>query len=260
MPIRSVVLDLDGTLYRGQEVLQGAVESVRDLRERGLMIWFVTNNSGISQTGLWERLTRMGFAPSPDEILGTARMAAETLVTRQLLSVFLVGEKGLHEEVTAAGITIVSSNEPGAGAVVAGIDRQFTYGKLRDAQQHLLRGAEFLATNRDATYPLEGGRVEPGAGSIIAALETAANRVPTVLGKPEPTMLQWISSKSNLSPEEILVVGDRMDTDIDWGKRFGSPTWLVLTGVTKELPPNQTGGCDLSALLAQMDRGAIAIV
>jgi 4-nitrophenyl phosphatase len=126
---------------------------------------------------------------------------------------------------------------------VVGIDRSINYLKLKSAQQAILHGARFIATNRDATYPLENGRVEPGAGSIVAAVEVASGVSPIVIGKPETYSLEKILGLTGSKPEETVVVGDRIDTDVAMGKTAGVKTVLTLTGVTSredilELPPH----------------------
>ena len=115
--------------------------------------------------------------------------------------------------------------------VVAGIDRQFSYSRLNRAQQLILRGAHFVATNRDATFPLENG-VAPGAGSIVAAIATASGQKPVVAGKPEPLGLQLILQEHNLRPEQAAMVGDRLDTDIACAHRAGIAALYVATGIT----------------------------
>src|SRR2546423_12280512 len=115
--------------------------------------------------------------------------------------------------------------------VLSGWDRQFTYTKLAHAQQYIQRGAVFIATNRDATYPDSGGRTLPGSGALVAALETCSGVIPLVIGKPEPYTLELILRRAGARPDECLVIGDRLDTDIAIGKAVGTRTALVLTGV-----------------------------
>jgi len=116
--------------------------------------------------------------------------------------------------------------------VVVGIDRQFTYDKLLAAQQAILHGAHFIATNRDPIYPLEGGRVEPGSGSIVAAIATASGTEPEVIGKPNAAAVRLILNSVHANPRDAVMIGDRIDTDIACGKAAGIRTVLVLTGTT----------------------------
>lgn len=150
-------------------------------------------------------------------------------------SVFIVGEEGPRVELSAIGMEIVSDGvDVHVDYVVVGMDRHFTYEKLTKAQQAILNGAQFIATNRDATYPLEGGKVVPGGGALVAAIEVATGVAPVLIGKPEPTAMQKLLNLARTLPEEAVIVGDRLDTDVLVGKRLGAVTVLVLTGVTTE--------------------------
>jgi 4-nitrophenyl phosphatase len=134
-------------------------------------------------------------------------------------------------------------------AVVCGICRSFTYALLDASLQQLLSGAGFIATNPDATYPLEGGRLQPGAGSLVAALKTCAGRAPTVAGKPAPRMVEMALRTLGVRPQRALVVGDRPDTDLAAGQAAGCDAVLVLTGVTRNAPTDQSAIEDLRGLL-----------
>lgn len=244
---RLVIFDLDGTLYRGSEVIPGAVETVKALRERGIAVRFLTNNSGSTRQALSDKLCRMGFSAAPQEVWGTGPAAADYCLRNGYQRVFWVGEPGLKESLEGAGLTVTDGP---VDAVVAGICRTFTYAWLDAALQQLLAGAAFIATNRDGTYPIEGGHVQPGAGAIIAALEAASGVTPTVLGKPSPYLVEQILVEAGVSPCDALVVGDRPNTDLEAGRAAGCDTWLVLSGVTSELPEGQVGSADVTGLIA----------
>ena len=158
----------------------------------------------------------------------------------------VIGEPGLHEVFEQAGI------QPGNEAVVAGICRDFRYRHIHDALQCFLNGAAFIATNRDGTYPREGGRLEPGAGCMVAALEAAAGRAPFVIGKPEPFLVTKLMEHAGAGPHETLMIGDRYETDIEAAQRAGCLSWMVLTGVTSVLPDGQPGGGTLADLLSEL--------
>ena len=147
-------------------------------------------------------------------------------------AVFVIGEHGLHEELQHAGMRPMKAPEfLGARAVVVGLDRQFDYESLRCAQQAIIAGAEFIASNGDDTYPTENGIV-PGAGSIVAAVAAAAGKEPLVIGKPNSFMLDRLLAQAGCRAEQAVLIGDRLDTDIALGRRVGMATVLVLTGVT----------------------------
>jgi 4-nitrophenyl phosphatase len=240
------ILDLDGTLFRGNETTPGAVETVAALRRQGAQVKFLTNNSGGTRAHYLEKLARLGFDPEPHEIYSSAIGAARYCREQGIEKVFAVGEPGLEETLQEAGIVLVDER---AEAVVAGICRSFTYRWMNDAMQNILAGAQFIATNADATYPVEGGRLEPGAGSIVAAIATCSGQSPTVVGKPNPYLIHLILKEAGVQPGDALVVGDRLDTDIACGAAAGCPTHLVLCGVTQEAPAAQRWSADLRGLL-----------
>jgi HAD superfamily hydrolase (TIGR01457 family) len=229
------VFDMDGVLFRMDDPLPHAAEAVRRVRARGERVFFLTNNSSKSRDDYVAKLAQFDIPSTPDEIMtsayATALMFRET--GQEGKGVFVVGEAGLKRELQEGGMRIVEDVEAEQpDFVVAGWDRQFTYAKLTVAQQAILRGASFIATNRDKTYPDSGGRLLPGGGAIVAAIETCTDVVPRTIGKPEPYTLEIILKLAGARPEECLVIGDRLDTDIGIGKAVGARTALVLTGVS----------------------------
>jgi 4-nitrophenyl phosphatase len=173
-----------------------------------------------------------------DEIVTSASATALYLQSQgdTTKTVLVVGGQGIIEELAAIGMTVHRASDPAVSGeqidfVVAGLDRQFHYDALLQAQQAILRGATFIATNRDGQYPVEGG-VVPGAGAVVAAIEAATDVRPIVIGKPETLGLQMILQRTGARPSEAVMIGDRLDTDIACGNRLGMPTVLVLTGVT----------------------------
>src|SRR5205823_5455113 len=146
---------------------------------------------------------------------------------------FIIGEHGLAEEMMLAGLTVVPlESEQRAEYVVVGLDRFLTFAKLQRAFEEVRAGAAFVATNKDPTYPMEEGREIPGGGSMVAALEYALGVAPIAIGKPEPYTLEEILRLASGGPEEAVMIGDRLDTDIRVGRRLGLTTVLPLTGVT----------------------------
>lgn len=243
---RLYVFDLDGTLFRGMTPLPGAVESVAALRAGGALIRYLTNNSGQTRASYLEKLTGMGFEAHPEEVWHTGLGAAMRCHEEGWRRAYVIGEPGLSDTLVEAGIEVLPvDQESGADVVIAGICRMFTYARLNAALQHLRAGSAFVATNTDATYPVEGGRLEPGAGSLVAAVATASGRSPEVIGKPNPFLVREILREAGVEPAGALVVGDRLETDIECGRRAGCPTWLVLTGVIPAPIPGQPGSQDL---------------
>jgi 4-nitrophenyl phosphatase len=216
------------------------------------LIRFLTNNSGQTRAFYCQKLEAMGFQPKPEEIYSSAIGAATVCFEKGLKTIFYVGERGLHETLQVGGIEVVNEGEEEArqaDAVVAGICHTLTYRWVSAALQQLLGGAEFIATNTDATYPVENGRVEPGAGAVVASIRTASGKEPFVIGKPNPLLLEMVLKDAGVAKADTLAVGDRYETDILSGKNAGIDTHLVLTGVTKEAPAGQSWSQDLSALL-----------
>lgn len=226
------IFDLDGVLYLGETAVPGAVEVVRELRQRA-QIRYLTNNATRTREEFAEKLTRLGFPASPEDIASSAWAAAQVLKGAE---VYVVGEPGLCEELLRAGCTVYTSDckPQTATYVLVGACWSFTYDML-DTAQHLIRkGAEFVATNLDKTYPVED-RVKPGAGAIVAAVAAAAGKEPdVVIGKPEPTLVRLLMESAGVLPEETLVVGDQLDTDIAAAKNANCDSALVLTGITRE--------------------------
>lgn len=263
-PYRAYLFDLDGTLFRGSTALPGAVEVLTELRRRGASIRFLTNNSSQTRDDFVRKLTGMGFEAHPAETYGSAFGTAQYCRHEGIRSVFTVSEVGLVKTFRQLGIEVVNWSEdaepsdvtdlnahyPTPDAVVAGICRHFNYHLMNVAMQQIRKGARFIATNPDVTYPMEGDTLIPGAGSIVAAITACSEQEPFVVGKPNPFLVQLVLEDAGIPASEALVVGDRMDTDIESGRRAGCPTYLVLTGVTKEPPEGQPFGKTLEPLLS----------
>lgn len=233
--VRGLLIDLDGVMYTGREPIAGSGGFLSEARRRGLPFLLVTNNSTASPELVAERLRGMGMDVVADEILTSAQAA--TGYIRRLSGagarVRLIGEAGLREAALAEGLCVVDDGEVDVDWLVAGLDRDFSYEKLTTATRAILSGARFLATNADALLPIEGGQVIPGAGSIIADIQTATAVPPIVVGKPEPGLFEHgLARLGGLRPQEAVMIGDRLDTDVVGGRRAGLRTILALSGVT----------------------------
>ncbi len=236
--ISTLVFDLDGVVWRGDAPIESAIVAINRLRDAGKLCLFCTNNSSQTQSTFVEKLASMGLKDVPEADVITSSVATATYLSAQFTGPFLtyvVGGEGVRLALQKIGARIVPDSDindsTNVDCVVVGIDREFSYAKLDIAQRLIRRGALFIATNRDATYPIEDG-VIPGAGSIVSAVETAAGSTPVTIGKPRPVMLQLIMQQYDLQPEEIAFIGDRLDTDIVCARRAGVPALLVTTGVT----------------------------
>lgn len=231
-PVRGVVFDLDGTIYRGGEPIAGAADTVDFLRAAGIRCVFASNNPTSTAHDYARRLTAMGIPVDASEVLTSGGVAAQWLDrTYPGASVFVVGEESLIRELEESGVRVTASEQ--ADVVLAAFDRTFDYAKWNTAFQALRRGAHFAATNPDTTCPVEHGGLIPDCGGITAALEaTSGRQLDTIIGKPSPIMAGAVLERLGLSAAEVLLVGDRLETDIALGRAAGIRTVLVLTGIS----------------------------
>jgi len=240
----SHVLDLDGVIYRGHTPLSGAKQTAEWLCAAGYEVYYFTNNSTKTRESYVDLMAGYGITTDPDHVVTSASLTARYFSDNGLLpaTALVVGEGGLAAELRRIGLRVIRRRgKLPIHYVVVGMDRQFTYRKLHEAQQAIRSGAKFIATNRDPTYPVEDN-VIPGGGSIVAAVATAAQQEPLLIGKPSPQAGQLITQYAGVAPDEALIVGDRLETDIEMGRRAGLWTCLVLTGISRleevqALPP-----------------------
>lgn len=232
-PYNALIIDMDGVLWHGDQALPGIADFFTFLRSAGIRFVLATNNASATVAQYRAKLAGFGVTVSPDEILtsaqGTAQYIAEMLPGGG--RVYPVGEAGLVEALRERGLTIVDEQAHEADVVVAGWDRALTFAKLRQACLLIRRGARFIGTNPDRTYPTPEGLI-PGAGSILAALEAASDVKPVIVGKPEPLLYEQALQRLGTSKESTAGLGDRLDTDILGAQRAGLRGILVLSGVT----------------------------
>ncbi|CAG8598040.1 10812_t:CDS:2 [Ambispora leptoticha] len=250
------LLDCDGVIWEEEIVLPGVHETLKYLRSKGKQLLFVTNNSTRSRDAYLAKFQRLGIEAYVDEIFGSAYASAYYL--KNVLDfpsdkkVYVIGESGITDELAAEGIQYIGSaadNEslksmdfskivpdPEVGAVLCGFDLYVNYLKFAKAFTYLHSNPNclFLLTNNDTTYPANGS-IFPGTGSLAAPLVTALNRKPhCVIGKPNKPMLDCIVKKFHLDVKRTCMIGDRLDTDIQFGINGGISSLLVLTGVSQE--------------------------
>lgn len=233
---KGFIFDLDGVVYVGKTPVEGAAETLAYLKKTARKVRFITNDSSYELEGYVGRLNRMGVECSKEEIITSGEGTAIYLKSRYKGGkCFVVGERGLSNELTRWGFEIVEGRDgERADFVVVGIDSRFGYEKLTTALRAVKNGARFIATNSDASRPQEDGIV-PGAGAMVAALEECSGVKPeVVVGKPNPMLFDIAIGGMGLKKSEVAAVGDRADTDIAGGNRLGLYTILVLTGVTKK--------------------------
>lgn len=230
MNVRCFVLDLDGVVYRGTKLVPNADRRIENLRKKGRVL-FLTNNSTLTRAGYVAKLEGFGIPAVENEII-TSGYASALYIKENYKKpkVFAIGEDGLKRELEMQGIeTGVTS----CNIVLVGLDRNLNYTKIATAVNLIQNGADFLATNLDNTLVTEDGLL-PGAGSIVSAVRVASEKEPIVIGKPSHIMAGIILKKAGVAPQEILLIGDRIETDIAMGKKAGMKTALVLTGYAKQ--------------------------
>lgn len=225
------LVDIDGVIVKGRTPILGAAQAVDVLRSNGAIVIFVTNNASRSRASLSRELNEIGIAVDPDQTLTTAYLTAKYLVTVGARTIYVIGEAGLREELKGVGLTIVPGEAEKCDVVVVGIDRDFTYRKMAEANRFIRRGARFIATNTDATLPTEEGE-EPGAGAAVASIATCTGRKPTILGKPSPNLVRMALQMTGKALRQTAVVGDRPETDIAMARKAGCLGILLLTGVS----------------------------
>ena len=234
--VKVAVFDMDGVIWAMEDPIPAAADAIDRCRHAGVSVYFLTNNSSKTRADYVAKLSRFGIVSSAEEVVTSAHATAQWLQSdgARGKAVVVIGEEGLRCELTGIGVRLVEYSEGDrVHYVVVGWDRGLTYDKLLQAHGAIVSGgARFIATNRDATYPLAHGRTIPGGGSIVAAVATSTGVEPITIGKPEPYTLVSILSREQVEPERCLVIGDRLDTDIAIAKRVGARSALVLTGVS----------------------------
>ncbi len=222
------LLDMDGVLYRGNAPIPGALAFLEILRRRRIPYLLVTNHSCLTPSGFARKLARMGIRVPARRIYSSAEATAEWLAARGIRKVFLIGEEGLRVALRRHGIALARR---AARCVVVGLDRRLDYDRLTEACRLIARGALFVGTNPDPSYPIEGG-LAPECGALLAAIERVTGRKPVVMGKPEPAMFRQAARRLGVPIRQCSVIGDRLDTDILGARRAGARAILVLTGHT----------------------------
>jgi phosphoglycolate/pyridoxal phosphate phosphatase family enzyme len=279
MPV--AIFDMDGVLYRGSIVMPYAKETLDRLRKAGWQVFFATNNSTATRDEYVSRLVTLGLGGDLEHVITSAYATAhylERLVPKPQ-DVLVIGADGLRSEIRAVGISVRDASalpgihppqdaaadgvDPGAmrryltsmplpptpDTVVVGLDLHLTYAKLAEAQRAILAGARFICSNRDRAYPVEG-RLLPGAGSIVAAIEVATGQRALCVGKPEPFLFEEALRRASLGDRSggaaekgpAVVIGDSTDYDMVAAHRVGAVGVLILTGLTEEAALHEAKG------------------
>jgi phosphoglycolate/pyridoxal phosphate phosphatase family enzyme len=224
------IFDQDGTIYLGENLLPGAAETISAIRAVGKRTIFLSNNPTKTREQYSSKLTKLGIPTPVEDIVNSSYVMVQWLLKNAPATrLFVVGEEPLKGELRSAGFTLTEiANE--IDIVVASFDRTFDYRKLQISYDAINIGARLVATNPDRFCPTPSGG-EPDCAAIIAAIEACSGvKCDPIVGKPSPIMVEMIMSMLNLPPEECIMVGDRLETDIKMGIESGMATCLVLTG------------------------------
>jgi glycerol-1-phosphatase len=225
------LLDLDGVVYVGPDAVPGVPAALEAARKAGMRLGFVTNNAARTPEQVAEHLTELGVDAAPDDVI-TSSQAAATVVAESFgpgARVLPVGGPGVAAALRAAGLTVVDRAEDEPVAVVQGYGREVGWAALAEAVVAVRNGARHVATNADATIPSPRGLL-PGNGAMVGVVRDVTGQTPLVTGKPDPAMHAECVRRTGA--RRPLVVGDRLDTDIEGARRAGAASLLVLTGVT----------------------------
>ena len=261
MPI--AIFDMDGVLYRGAQVMPYAREALDRLRRTKWDVFFATNNSTATRLDYLRLLRQLGLGGDLEHIVTSGYATAHYLERRspKPKDVLVIGADGLRQEIRAVGIAVRDADAlpgfhppadaaadgvdpsamrrylvsldlpPVADTVVVGLDLHLTYAKIAEAQRAILAGADFICSNRDRAYPVEG-RLLPGAGTIVAAIEVATGAKAVCIGKPEPFLFEEAIRRAG-KPDRVVVVGDSTDYDVVAAHRVGATGVLITTGLTE---------------------------
>ena len=261
MPI--AIFDMDGVLYRGAQVMPYAREALDRLRRAKWDVFFATNNSTATRLDYLRLLRQLGLGGDLEHIVTSGYATAHYLERRspKPKDVLVIGADGLRQEIRAVGIAVRDADalpgfhppaeaaadgvDPGAmrrylvsldlppvpDTVVVGLDLHLTYAKIAEAQRAILAGADFICSNRDRAYPVEG-RLLPGAGTIVAAIEVATGAKAVCIGKPEPFLFEEAIRRAG-KRDRVVVVGDSTDYDVVAAHRVGATGVLITTGLTE---------------------------
>ena len=239
--IQALIIDIDGTLWRGNMPMPGLAPFFDFLQQRDIAFVIVTNNSVDTPAQYRQKLAGFGVDIQIDNILTSSLATADYLKQAQGgATIYVIGEQGLHQVMCEAGFTIVNDASQPVDTVVVGGDTALTYNKLKYAILLIQHGACFVGTNPDLLVPTEEGLV-PEAGTTLAAIQAATGVSPIVIGKPERMLFEMAVKKMGSQPGQTAMLGDRLDTDILGGQQAGLKAILLTTGVDNEQTIPQKG-------------------
>lgn len=227
---KTFIFDLDGTIYRGGKPIEGVIDAIEEIKGMGFEVFFMTNSATKSRIETALKLSKMGLDATSEQVYCGSYILAKFIKNNfSEKNAYIIGEKGIEDEFEKAGIKITED----APIVAVGLDRKLTYDKLAHAHKLICKGAKFVASNGDVSFPVEEGSL-PGAGSIVKALEYSTGVKAQIVGKPDKFGMELIEKENKIKREEIVFVGDRVDTDMVFAKNSGVKSIFVLSGISKK--------------------------
>lgn len=258
----ALLIDLDGTVYRGKTMIPYADRFVKQLKQDGVPYLFVTNNSSRTPEAVAEHLREMGIDASAEDVYTAAQAAAQYIAEHQPgARIALIGETGLDTALRAAGLNVLEMGAEQPDYVVQGIDRSFSYGKLAHAVRAIREGAAYVLTNPDLLLPTDEGLV-PGAGTLSASIRAASGVEPVIIGKPSNIIMRYAMERLGSDAKHTIVIGDNMLTDIAAGYAADCRTVLVMTGITTEdnyRAMAEQAGCEPDVTCADLEALSVYI-
>jgi 4-nitrophenyl phosphatase len=233
--MKGYMIDLDGTMFHGKKIVEGAKEWIDSLVEQDIPFIFLTNNSSRTPAQAVQHMLDMGFEHIEEKHFYTSAMASVSYVSSHYSGrkAFYIGELGMKQALLDNGFTIVNGTDDLADVVFIGLNRNANYEMYSEAVKHLVNGAVLVGTDNDRILLSEKG-VNVGNGSIVAMFEHVCGKESVKIGKPYQPILDEALKFMNMKKEDVIVVGDNLETDIALGVKFGVETIFVLTGIHKK--------------------------
>lgn len=226
------LLDMDGTIYLGNELIDGAKDFLEKIEASGKKYIFLTNNASKDKAEYVKKLDKLGITARKEDVFSSADATISYFKKIGKKRLFIVGNTSLKKQFLDADFEIISERNKDIDAVLVSFDTELTYEKLWVACDYLQDGFDYYATHPDYVCPLDAGRIMPDAGSIIELLYACIGRRPIVIGKPEEKMIESLTEKYHVDKKDLIMVGDRLYTDIAMGHKAGIKSILVLSGET----------------------------
>jgi len=231
--IKCFMLDMDGTIYLGNELISGALDFLKTIENQNKEFIFLTNNSSKNSKAYKAKLESMGCIVSEERVFTSGEATAIYLEKiKKGAKLFVLGTEYLEEEFEKRGFVLIKDRSEVPDYVVLGFDTSLTYEKLWIACDHIRDGVQYIATHPDYNCPLEGGKFMPDVGAMISLIEASTGKLPEIIGKPYKHIVDAIVEKYNLDKNQVAMVGDRLYTDIKLGANSGITSILVLSGET----------------------------